>query len=96
MGILADEQGKTMYKMMMWMPVLTGIWLYNYAAGLSFYMITQSSLGILEQRVIRKYWPVDDREMPVKKSGFMARLMEAQNQQKMRTQKRPQARKSKR
>jgi YidC/Oxa1 family membrane protein insertase len=79
MPMPTDDQAKTMYKMMMWMPVVMGIFLYNYAAGLSLYMITQSCLGILEQKVIRKYWPVDDTE-PVKKpgQGFMARILAAQ------------------
>jgi YidC/Oxa1 family membrane protein insertase len=96
MPLPADEQAAKMQKMMMWMPVMMGFFLYNYAAGLSLYMITQSSLGVLEQKVIKKYWPVDDRELPSKKSGFMSRLMEAQEQQMKRIQKRPQrpARKS--
>ncbi len=77
----ADEQAAKMQKMMMWMPVLFGVMLYNYAAGLSLYMITQSGLGIFEQRVIKKYWPVDDTEQPKKKNGFMARLAKAQEEQ---------------
>ncbi len=77
-----EEQALMMYKMMMFMPIVMGIFLYNYAAGLSIYMITTSVLGIFEQKVIRKYWPVDDTELPVKKKkgGFMAKLMEAQEQ----------------
>jgi len=96
MPLPADEQAAKMQKMMMWMPVMMGFFLYNYAAGLSLYMITQSSLGVLEQKVIKKYWPVDDRELPTKKTGFMARLMEAQEQQMKKMQGRPQrpARKS--
>lgn len=79
MPMPTDDQAKTMYKMMMWMPVVMGIFLYNYAAGLSLYMITQSSLGILEQRVIRKYWPVDDTEPEKKKGGgWMAKILAAQ------------------
>jgi YidC/Oxa1 family membrane protein insertase len=81
MPMPADEQAARMQKMMLWMPVMMGFFLYNYAAGLSLYMITQSGLGVIEQKVIKKYWPVDDREKPVKKGGFMARLMEAQSQQ---------------
>jgi YidC/Oxa1 family membrane protein insertase len=78
-----DPQAQTMYKMMMFMPVVMGVFLYNYAAGLSLYMITQSTLGIIEQKIIRKYWPVDETLPPKKKkSGFMAKIMEA-NQQKM-------------
>ncbi len=81
MPMPADEQAARMQKMMMWMPVMMGFFLYNYAAGLSLYMITQSGLGILEQKVIKKVWPIDDIERPKKKKGFMARLMEAQQQQ---------------
>ena len=76
-----DEQQARMQKMMMWMPVLFGVMLYNYAAGLSLYMITTSGLGIFEVKVIKKYWPVDDTEKPKKKTGFMARLAEAQKKQ---------------
>jgi len=32
--------------------------LYNYASGLSLYIFTSSLLGILEYRLIRKFWPV--------------------------------------
>lgn len=96
MPMPADEQAARMQKMMMWMPVLMGVFLYNYAAGLSLYMITQSGIGVIEQKVIRKYWPVDDKELPPKKSGFMARLMQAQQAQmkKMEAQRRrPKAKK---
>lgn len=83
-----DAQALKMQKMMMWMPVLFGFFLYNYAAGLSLYMITQSILGIMEQTVIKKIWPIDATEKPKKKSGFMARLSEMQGQaQKMQQQK---------
>ena len=81
MPMPADEQAARMQKMMMWMPVMMGFFLYNYAAGLSLYMITQSGLGIIEQKVIKKVWPLDDVERPRKKSGFMTRLMELQQQQ---------------
>ncbi|MBL8857654.1 MAG: membrane protein insertase YidC [Planctomycetes bacterium] len=80
-----DEQAKMMYKMMMFMPIIMGVFLYNYAAGLSLYMITTSTLGIIEQKVIKKYWPIDETPPPKKKSGFMAKLMaQAQEQQKQR------------
>jgi len=78
----ADEQAARMQKMMMWMPVMMGFFLYNYAAGLSLYMITQSGLGIIEQKVIKKVWPLDETEQPKKKNGFLARLMKAQEEQK--------------
>ena len=68
-----DEQAARMQKMMMWMPALMGVFLYNYAAGLSLYMITQSTFGILETTVVKKIWPIDDT--PSDKPGLMARLM---------------------
>jgi YidC/Oxa1 family membrane protein insertase len=65
----ADEQAARMQKMMMFMPILFGFMLYGYAAGLSLYMITQSAMGIVEQKVIRKLWPLDDREPEKAKRG---------------------------
>ena len=53
-----DPQQAQMQKMMAFMPILFGLILYNYAAGLSLYMITSSAIGIFEQQVIRKRWPV--------------------------------------
>ena len=53
-----DPQQLQMYKIMAFMPVLFGLLLYNYASGLSLYMITSSAIGIFEQKVIRKHWPV--------------------------------------
>jgi YidC/Oxa1 family membrane protein insertase len=86
----ADPQALRMHKMMMFMPAVMGLFLYNYAAGLSLYMITQSALGIAEQTFIKKHWPVDDTEQKPHK-GFMAKLMEraeaAQRQQRARASK---------
>ncbi|MBI1382265.1 MAG: membrane protein insertase YidC [Planctomycetaceae bacterium] len=74
-----DEQARRMQRIMLFMPVVMGVFLYNYAAGLSLYMMTQSALGIFEQKVIKKFWPVDEKEQP-KKPGAgcapMARAME--------------------
>jgi YidC/Oxa1 family membrane protein insertase len=81
-----EEQALMMYKMMMWMPIVMGIFLYNYAAGLSIYMITTSGLGIIEQRIIKKHWPIDDTEQPRKAGGFMSKLMEAQAQRQKQLQ----------
>ncbi len=53
-----DPQQAKMQRMMTFMPVVFGLLLYNYASGLSLYMITSSLLGIVEQRIIRKRWPV--------------------------------------
>ena len=97
----SDEQQAKMQKMMMFMPVMFGFFLYNYASGLSLYMITQSTLGILEQRVIKKVWPVDDTEPDPKKpagcgpfSGAMQNFVEKQREQmeRMEEMKRQQSR----
>lgn len=53
-----DPQQAQMQKIMVFMPLLFGLMLYNYAAGLSLYMITSSALGIVESRWIRKRWPL--------------------------------------
>jgi YidC/Oxa1 family membrane protein insertase len=65
----ADEQAARMQKMMMFMPIVFGFLLYNYAAGLSVYMITTSALSIVEQKFIKRLWPVDDTEPVRKKAG---------------------------
>ena len=88
-----DPQQAKMQKLMMWMPVMFGFMLYNYAAGLSLYMITQSGLGIIEQKVIRKVWPIDDTT-PEKKepkgcgplSGAMQNLADKQRAEMERRQ----------
>lgn len=59
-----DPQQLQMYKIMAIMPVMFGLLLYNYASGLSLYMITSSALGIVEQKVIRKRWPVPTPQPP--------------------------------
>jgi YidC/Oxa1 family membrane protein insertase len=77
-----DEQQARIQRMMLFMPVVMGVFLYNYAAGLSLYMITQSGLGIVEQVVIKRFWPLDDTEKPAKKkSGWMARIAALQAEQ---------------
>ena len=77
----SDEQARQMQRMMMFMPLVMGVFLYNYASGLSLYMITQSVLGIVEIGVIKRVWPVDDTPQPRKQGGFLARLAEKQQQQ---------------
>jgi YidC/Oxa1 family membrane protein insertase len=77
----ADEQQAKMQKMMMFMPILMGVFLYNYAAGLSLYMITQSTFGILETTWIKKIWPIDDRELPPSKSGFLSKIAKLHEEQ---------------
>ena len=89
----ADEQQARMQRMMMFMPVVMGFFLYNYAAGLSLYMITQSTMGIFEQQFIKKRWPVkdDEPEPKAKKgcgpfSGILQNLADKQAEQMKRMQ----------
>ncbi|MEO0651383.1 MAG: membrane protein insertase YidC [Planctomycetota bacterium] len=84
----SDEQARQMQRIMLFMPVVMGVFLYNYAAGLSLYMVTQSTLGIVEQRVIKKVWPLDDTEQE-KKAGkgcapFAEAVQKAAEQQQVR------------
>jgi len=89
----ADEQAARMQKMMMFMPIVFGFMLYSYAAGLSLYMITTSGCSILEQKVIKKLWPIDDTERERKErkgcgpfSGILQHLAEKQREQMKRVQ----------
>jgi YidC/Oxa1 family membrane protein insertase len=76
-----DEQALKMQRMMAIMPVFMGFFLYSYAAGLSLYMITQSTMGIVEQVVIKRFWPLDATEVPKKAGGFWARIAKLQEEQ---------------
>jgi len=77
MPVPTDEQAAKMQRMMMWMPAIMGIFLYNYASGLSLYMIVQSGLGILEMTVVKKIWPIDDSLPPPgqEKKSWMQKMM---------------------
>jgi membrane protein insertase Oxa1/YidC/SpoIIIJ len=54
----STPEQEQMRKMMMFMPVLFGLFMYTYAAGLSLYWLTSSLIGIVESRLIKKFWPV--------------------------------------
>ncbi|MCC6407198.1 MAG: membrane protein insertase YidC [Planctomycetes bacterium] len=77
----ADEQQAKMQKLMMFMPIMMGVFLYNYAAGLSLYMITQSLVGILETTWIKKIWPIDDTEKPPSTTGIFSRIAKLHEEQ---------------
>jgi YidC/Oxa1 family membrane protein insertase len=71
-----DPQQRQQQKMMMVMPVVFGFLLYNYAAGLSIYMICNMFLGLVEQtivkRIVRKHL---SEELPqVQECSSMPRL----------------------
>ncbi|MBI3817843.1 MAG: YidC/Oxa1 family insertase periplasmic-domain containing protein [Planctomycetes bacterium] len=52
-----DAQQKFTQRFTMILTVVMGLSLYNYASGLSVYSITSSTITLLEQTLIRKYWP---------------------------------------
>jgi YidC/Oxa1 family membrane protein insertase len=72
------------------MPLMFLFWFNNYAAGLSYYYFLSLLITIIQTYAIRR-WGIDENKVraemlsnskkPRKKSGFMARLEEAQRQQ---------------
>jgi YidC/Oxa1 family membrane protein insertase len=52
----ADPQQAQQAKMMRWMPVMMGVFLYNTAAGLTLYMTMSAIWSIGESWLIRKLW----------------------------------------
>jgi YidC/Oxa1 family membrane protein insertase len=64
-----DEQQARVQRIMMFMPIVMGVFLYNYAAGLSLYMITTAAMSILEHGFIKKRWPVKENELDKPKKG---------------------------
>jgi YidC/Oxa1 family membrane protein insertase len=80
-----DEQAKQMQRIMLFMPLVMGVFLYNYAAGLSLYMVTSSTFALIEIKVIKKVWPIDDTELEKKPNKgcapFAARLQEMAEKQ---------------
>ena len=54
----SNPQMEQQRKMMMFMPLIFGVFMYSYAAGLSLYWLTSSTVGIIESRVIKKIWPI--------------------------------------
>ncbi len=87
----SDPQAQQMHKMMMWMPIVFGVFLYNYAAGLSLYMVTSSLFGIFEYTVVRKIWPLDESEAVKKGKGKLAKRMETMMKEAQRMQEQKQA-----
>jgi YidC/Oxa1 family membrane protein insertase len=49
-----DPQQQQTQKMMKWMPIVFSVMLYNYAAGLSLYMVVSSTWSIFETKVVKK------------------------------------------
>ena len=57
-----SPEQEQMRKMMMFMPIMFGLFMYSYAAGLSLYWLTSSLLGLVETNVIKKIWPVTPQQ----------------------------------
>jgi YidC/Oxa1 family membrane protein insertase len=54
MPLPSDPQQRQVMQMMRFMPLVMGVFLYNYASGLMVYMITSSVFGIVEQKITKK------------------------------------------
>lgn len=50
----SDPQAAQTQKMMMWMPFLFGMMMFNQPSGLILYWMTSTFLGIIEQQIIRR------------------------------------------
>jgi YidC/Oxa1 family membrane protein insertase len=55
--VTEDPQMAQQRKMMMFLPVMMGLMMYGYGAGLSLYWLTSSLLGIIESRIIKRGLP---------------------------------------
>ncbi|MFI3239004.1 MAG: membrane protein insertase YidC [Bacteroidales bacterium] len=85
----SNNQMPGMKMMMYMMPVMFLVFFNNYAAGLSYYYFISLLISIIQTYVTRYYVSEDkmrakmaeNAKKPKKKSGFMARLEEAQRQQ---------------
>ena len=100
-----DQSGQNTMPGMKWMmylmPLMFLFFFNNYAAGLSYYYFLSLLITIIQSWAFRKF--VDEKKVlaeleanakkPRKKSGFMARLEEAQRQQEalLREQRKQQA-----
>lgn len=85
----SDTQMPAMKWMMYLMPLMFLVFFNNYAAGLSYYYFVSLLITILQTYAFRKFINEDkvlaklkeNQKKPRKKSGFMARLEEAQKRQ---------------
>jgi YidC/Oxa1 family membrane protein insertase len=53
-----DPQMEQQRKLMMFMPVLMGLFMYSYGAALSLYWLTSSLWGMFESQVIKRLFPL--------------------------------------
>ena len=84
-----SQQMPGMKVMMYMMPLMFLVFFNNYASGLSYYYFVSTLITILQTYAFKKFINKDkvlaklkeNQKKPRKKSGFMARLEEAQRQQ---------------
>ena len=51
----ANEQQEQQQKMMQWMSLLFPVFLYNGPSGLNLYILTSTSIGIIESKIVRDH-----------------------------------------
>ncbi|MBI2931975.1 MAG: membrane protein insertase YidC [Planctomycetes bacterium] len=51
-----DPQAAAQQKMMLFMPIMFGLFTYSYGSGLALYFIVNSLLAMAEQKIIKKVW----------------------------------------
>lgn len=93
-GQMDTGQAMPGMRLMLWMmPLMMVLWFNNYSSGLSYYYFLSNVISIIQLYFIRKH--IDENALfeklkakaeksakePKKKSGFMARLEEAQRRQ---------------
>ncbi|MEM1424177.1 MAG: YidC/Oxa1 family membrane protein insertase, partial [Planctomycetota bacterium] len=66
-GNLSPEQEQTQKLMKIMIVVMFPIFMYNAPSGLTLYILTSSTLGVIESRYIRKHVDAMDLEAPAKK-----------------------------
>jgi YidC/Oxa1 family membrane protein insertase len=78
----ADPQQAQTQKMMMFMPIMFGFFMYSVASGLTLYWLTSTFFGILEQRLIK--WQIRVKEERGEFATVAAAAAEAPTRQKPR------------
>jgi YidC/Oxa1 family membrane protein insertase len=66
MPVPKEEHARQQHKMMSFMMVFFGFIFYNFSSGLLLYFLTSSTLGIVEQKIIRRELAAESAAVPVK------------------------------
>ena len=79
----ASEQAAQQQKMMKWMTLLFPVFLYNAPSGLTLYILTSTTVGVIESRRVRAHLKELEesgelyKKKETKPGGFMDRLSKA-------------------